>query len=325
MLRGIFAGVPQQAPTVDVADIDGEDGAELAAISTPGQARDPATWLRDAQTYSEALRNGTLRQLDAVTVLHASAAIDAPASLLSALNDLHSGRVGLVVPLSTLYDLHRTATNPAHAAATRREQALRALQLLRHELAAGRAILVSAEDELRLRAKRGYLCPDWTPWNTATDVRKKFQHVVPSVLVSAESRAWAPWDHMHAEVLHRDVHYDLPWSHKFGANLVHVRRHASMQDDDLDEALFLGDVMQFVRRVDAATVNRLTDPTGARFDPGADASTRVRLWAFRNRTPEIDQRRTTLPPTAVPEGRSRGALNEDVRHIGVYTPDHPQR
>ena len=330
ILEHIFAEVPELNPTVDMADIDSaDDGAFVASfegfdISSPSSVKVALPSLDDLKTLSAADEDGSLARLDSVLVMHSSAIVQHPASLRSALDDVRSGRIGIVVPISTLYEVYREMAATGQVAHLSSKAAKKSLQILRYELAQQNVILASVEDELQLRSLRNYTCPDLMPWNVAIEIRKKAPRTIPSVVASTASRAWCPWNHITGGVDLPDVMYEDGMSHKFHSTLKNVRSHQGIQFQELDEMLTLSDITRYVLRVDASKYT-VKDSYNPKFTNKLDASNRSSLHHFQNITPKIDQKHSPLSQQPWGEGMSRGNSGNNLTHIGVYTPLHPQR
>ncbi|KPI87692.1 hypothetical protein ABL78_3230 [Leptomonas seymouri] len=238
-----------------------------------------------------------IKAMDNVFLLHSSGVSTHVSGLVSVVRRLRSGKDALIVTSSCLRALQAAAQCGLTEKIRRRAD--RALDIVAYELEAGRAILVPLSEELYLHDAGTYCDEDLMLWTLAAYLARDLPLVKVHTVISKLSPARNPHHMLKAEfspVASTTDLYDAstPLLQSLRSKeLRSVTHHPLLQRPVSDRPHSLYNV----------------NPIRARF-------------VYRRDKALFDKYHTTARNLA--PGFSQGALNSDLRGLGIYTPDHPQ-
>lgn len=252
-----------------------------------------------------------IRGLAAACVLHSSTIGYDLTPLVQVCQRLRGGRVGLLVSTHTLLTIARLATSSARPVV--RERFSRSLQLLAYEIRRKRACLVTLSDEIGHVGDAGsYADEDVITWNLMASLNKDAPMTLPKALVSKRHTASAPYRHL------KNSHGE---TFRVSSNAASILYSSSLVGDQKELARRSGALAtrEIVNRSYMSTLEKVRDPPSK----VNSYNSKRALLAYRRDRPLYDKFR--------PRGRyiargfgPGGALDYDLRGLGIHTPDHPQ-
>jgi hypothetical protein len=252
-----------------------------------------------------------IRGLAAACVLHSSIIGVDLTPLIHVCQRLRGGRVGLLVTTHTLLNIARLAT--ASSRPSVRGRFARSLQLLAYEIRRKRVCLVTLADEIKHVGDSGsYADEDVMTWNLMASLNKDAPMTLPKMLVLKGHTASAPFRHLKS---------DFGESFRTASNAASISYSASL----------IGDQKELSRRSNALTTREIVKgsviktPIKIRDPPSRvhGYSPKRASLAYRRDRPLYDKFRPRGRYIAPGFGPG-GALDSDLRGLGIHTPDHPQ-